>query len=115
MAQRYDLKLTPQEVGAVAVGMRHMADMMDKRGDAEAVAIKAAALTIETKARLLQNVIAASDRYTKVVEKSNHNNHNAKLARQSAWAEYENAVRGVTVGADGVARDADGIPILPFE
>lgn len=110
MDKWYDLKLTPSELEAV---MELASKALDKAKEGTETAEIMGA--IKDKAGLLLHVVEACEAMRATVKKCETMQHNAKMARKAAWAAYDNAVKGVTVDADGVARDADGVPILPFD
>lgn len=106
----FDLKLTPQELEAV---YELASKALDKaKAGTEAEIVMGA---VKDKTGLLLHVVEAVEEVYKTTDKYNSQIHNAKIARQAAWNAYKNAVKGVHIDADGVARDADGIPVLPFE
>lgn len=110
MEKVYDLKLTPQELEAV---LELASKALDKaKAGTEAEIIMGA---VKDKTGLLLHVVEAVGAARKTADKCNNQMHNAKIARQAAWNAYKNAVKGVHIDADGTARDADGIPVLPFE
>lgn len=110
MEKVYDLKLTPQELEAV---LELASKALDKaKAGTEAEIIMGA---VKDKTGLLLHVVEAVEDVHKLTDNYNTQMQNAKLARTAAWNAYNNAVKGVHIDADGVARDADGIPVLPFE
>ena len=110
MEKVYDLKLTPQELEAV-LELASKALYKAKEGTETAEIMGA----VKDKTGLLLHVVEAVEAARKTTDKCNNQMHNAKIARQAAWNAYHNAVKGVHIDADGVARDADGFPVLPFE
>lgn len=110
MDKVYELKLKHQELEAVFELVSKALDKAEAGTEAEEIMG-----AVKDKTGLLLHVVEADENVRKLTDDYNSQVQNAKLERQSAWYAYKNAVKGVHIDGDGVERDADGIPVLPFE
>lgn len=101
MDRLYDFKLTQRELAEI---MAAASKVWEKGVELEALAV---VTKIKEKAAALLTYIDAKE----TEDKTGQEYMAAKRARQMAFKSYGDTVKG----GDDIARDTDGIPILPFD
>ena len=105
MERVYEFKLTRRELAEI---MAAASKVWEKGVEPEALAVVSG---IQDKAAALLAYMDANERE----RQAKNDAFKAKKARQKAYEEYKRVMGDADGAGDGIVRDADGIPVLPFE